>query len=135
MTVIIGRGEETLVKILKDKIPNCEIFIQVPLATFVPHEERILFSDRQKKETIDIMIIYKTKKYACRVQDSRHQKGQVLMQVDKVQKNLICKYNGKNSVIDFRESECPVLFSEKNNWYSQSEVGLQFELSAFPHNH
>lgn len=121
---IIGRGENVLVDILKEKLPGAKIYTQVHLKYLVPKEEVKLFSERQVKETIDILLIHKNKWYACRVQDGRHQKGPVLMQADLVQKTLIKRYHGKNSVIDFRESECKTLFLNKNNWFSQSEVGL-----------
>ena len=123
-STIIGRGEKVLVEILKEKLAGAKIYTQVHLKYFVPREEIELFSERSCKETIDVLMIYKNSWYACRVQDSRHQKGHVLMQADLVQKNLIQRYHGKNSVIDFRESECKTLFSNKNNWYSQSEVGI-----------
>lgn len=123
-STIIGRGEKVLVEILKSQLPGVKIYTQVHLKYFVPREEVRSFSERSCKETIDVLAIHKGKWYACRVQDSRHQKGPVLMQADLVQKNLIQRYHGKNSVIDFRESECKNLFGNKNNWYSHSEVGI-----------
>jgi len=121
---IIGRGENTLVEILKEKLPNVRIYAQIHLKYLVPKEEVQEFSQRQIKETVDVLIIYKNHWIVFRVQDSRHQKGTVLQQADLVQKRLIQRYHGKHSIIDLRESECATLFENKNNWYSQSEVGI-----------
>ena len=129
-STIIGRGEKVLVDILKEKLPSAKIYTQVHLKYLVPSEEVVLFSERQVKETVDVLMIYKNKWTVFRVQDSRHQKGTVLMQADQIQKRLIQKYHGEKSVIELRESECKFLFSNINNWYSQSEVGIQCELEG-----
>jgi len=121
---IIGRGEKILVQILKEKLPSVSIFTQVHLQHLIPYEEMFELSQRQIKETIDVLILYNHKWIVFRVQDSRHQKGTVLQQADLVQKRLIQRYHGEHSVIDLRESECKTLFKNENNWYSQSEVGI-----------
>ena len=129
-STIIGRGEKVLVQILKEKLPDAKIYTQVHLKYLVPSEEVKLFSERQIKETVDVLLIYQKHWMVFRVQDSRHQKGIVLMQADQIQKRLIQKYHGEKSVIELRESECKILFSNINNWYSQSEVGVQCELEG-----
>lgn len=134
---IIGRGEKTLIEILKKQLTGVRIYTQVHLKYLVPQEEVREFSERQIKETIDILIVYNNKWFACRVQHGSTRKyqskghlGQVLAQADLVQKNLIQRYHGPHSVIDFRESECKTLFRDKLNWYSESEVGIQCMLEG-----
>lgn len=135
---LIGRGEKTLVKIFEEKIPGAKIFTQVPLKYFVPKEEVQEFSERQQKETIDVLVIHRNRWTAFRVQHGSTKKyhpkghlGDVLAQADLVQKRLIQKYHGPRSVIDLRESECKQLFKEEKNWYSESEVGIQCMLEGF----
>ena len=128
---IIGRGENTLIQILKEKLFGARIYTQVHLEYLVPKEEVQEFSERQRKETVDVLIIYKNHWIIFRVQHGSTRKyfhkghlGDKLSQADLIQKRLIQRYHGKSSVIDLRESECATLFENKNNWYSQSEVGI-----------
>jgi len=128
---ITGRGENTLVQILKEKLSGVKIYTQVHLEYLVPKEEVQEFSERQRKETVDVLIIYKNHWIIFRVQHGSTRKyfhkghlGDKLSQADLIQKRLIQRYHGKSSVIDLRESECVTLFENKNNWYSQSEVGI-----------
>lgn len=134
---IIGRGEKILVEILQDKLPKFKIYTQVHLNYLISSEEVSQFSKRQVKETVDVLLIYKNKYTIFRVQHGSNQKyhskghlGDKLSQSDATQKRLIQRYHGNHSVIDLRESECKVLFSNQNNWYSQSEVGIQCELEG-----
>jgi hypothetical protein len=134
-STIVGRGEKILVEILKEKLSDVKIFTQVHLKWIVPKEEATEFSERQIKETVDVLVYYRNNWIIFRVQHGSTQKyhskghlGDKLAQSDLVQKILIQRYHGSHSVIDLRESECKILFSDTNNWYSQSEVGIQCEL-------
>jgi len=131
-STIIGRGEQTLIEILDEKLHgDARIYTQIHLKYLVPKEQVELFSERQQKETIDVVMLYHNNWTCFRVQHGSNKKyqskghlGKELAQADVVQKRLIQRYHGNNSVIDFRESECKTLFTNKNNWYSQSEVGI-----------
>lgn len=134
---IVGRGENILVQILKRKLPGARIYTQVHLKYLVPKEEVNEFSERQIKETVDVLLIHKFHWHIIRVQHGSTKKyqskghlGNHLAQADLVQKTLIQRYHGKNSVIDLRESECKTLFKNKDNWYSESEVGIQLMLGG-----
>jgi len=134
---IIGRGESLLVEILKRKLQGAKIFTQVHLKYLVPKEEVREFSERQIKETVDVLVIHKRRWYSLRVQHGSTKKyhpkghlGKQLAQSDLVQKTLIQRYHGKNSVIDFRESECRTLFHNKDSWYAEAEVGIQCMLGG-----
>ncbi len=134
---IIGRGENILIEILKEKLPGVKIYTQVHLKYLVPQEEVREFSERQIKETIDVLVIHKKHWICFRVQHGSNRKyhskghlGQDLARADLTQKKLIQRYHGPKSVIDLRESECKTLFQDKNNWYSQSEVGVQCMLEG-----
>jgi len=137
-STIIGRGEHTLIEILEEKLQgDARIYTQIHLKYLVPKEEVELFSERQRKETIDVMILYHNNWICFRVQHGSNKKyrskghlGKELAQADVVQKRLIQRYHGKYSVIDLRESECETLFQNKNNWYSQSEVGIVCRLEG-----
>ena len=133
----VGCGEKILVEILQEKLPECVIYTQVHLNYLVPKEETLQFSERQVKETIDVLLLHKNRFIIFRVQHGSNckyrSKGHLwdkLSQSDSIQKRLVQRYHGKYSVIDLRESECKVLFSNINNWYSQSEVGIQCELEG-----
>lgn len=128
---ITGRGENTLVQILKEKLPSARIYTKVHLKWIVPYEEVAEFSQRQTKEIVDVLVIHKKHWIVFRMQYGSTRKyfhkghlGDKLSQADLIQKRLIQRYHGNNSVIDLRESECTTLFENKNNWYSQSEVGV-----------
>jgi len=128
---IMGRGENTLVQILKEKLPSARIYTKIHLKWIVPYEEVVEFSQRQTKEIVDVLVIHKKHWIVFRILHRSSRKyfhkghlGNKLSQADLIQKRLIQRYHGKSSVIDLRESECATLFENKNNWYSQSEVGV-----------
>jgi len=134
---IVGSGEYPLVQILKERLSDVIVFTQVHLNCLVPAEETREFSERQTKETVDVLIIYKNKFIIFRVQHGVNQKyhpkghlGEKLTQTDLIQKTLIQRYHDNHSVIDLSKSQCQTLFSDKNNWYSQSEVGIQCYLEG-----
>jgi len=118
---LIGRGEVTAVKILKELLPaNTVIETQIPLTKLLypPYREGV--SERQQKETIDIVVKRKFKKILCiRIQD-RHHSNNIMSKIDKVQRNLL-EWSFCN-VVDVEERECPELFKEQLNVNSREEL-------------
>ena len=114
----IGRGEETLLKILKQVFPLGRFEQQVPLHRIVSLHDP---SERQLKETIDILMILNERRYACRVNDNRHRTRR-MRQIDDIQKREL--ENNNTTVLDFDEWECPTLFKEIFDHNSLLEVGF-----------
>ena len=115
----IGRGEDTALEILKTEFPVAEFKIQVPLRDLLSEEWQDTMTERQEKETLDIVITQNDKKIAVRVQDKRHN-GIGLAQRDIVQKKTL-EWNNC-IVVDLVEQECPILFKELLNDESIKEV-------------
>ena len=115
----IGRGEDTALEILKTEFPDAEFKIQVPLRDLLSEEWQDTMTERQEKETLDIVITQNDKKIAVRVQDKRHN-GIGLAQRDIVQKKTL-EWNNC-IVVDLVEQECPILFKELPNDESIKEV-------------
>jgi len=117
---MIGKGEKTALKILKELMPNAKFSIQFPLRKLLKEEYDRTKSDRQAKETLDIMIFRKDRiPLAIRVQD-KHHKTRYMSNIDAVQKRLLI-LNGVN-VVDLWYNECPILFQEELNDESRYEV-------------
>jgi len=120
MTEFIGAGEKTALKILKELMPNARFTIQFPLRKLLKEEYDRTKSDRQAKETLDIVVFRKDRiPLAVRVQD-KHHTTQYMSNIDAVQKRLLI-LNGVN-VIDLWYNECDELFQEKLNDKSRKEV-------------
>ena len=117
MTEIIGRGERTCLSILKSLYPEAEFITQCLLSKLVDKEWGL--SERQEKETLDIVYILKGKTYVVRVQDPHHD-GLGMQRVDAVQKKTLEFYDCK--VIDIWYNECPKLFADTYNDLSISEL-------------
>ena len=117
MTEIIGRGERTCLSILKSLYPEAEFMTQCLLSKIVDEEWGL--SERQEKETLDIVYILKGKTYVVRVQDPHHD-GLGMQRVDAVQKKTLEFYDCK--VIDIWYNECPKLFADTYNDLSISEL-------------
>jgi hypothetical protein len=117
MTEIIGRGERTCLSILKSLYPEAEFITQCLLSKLVDKEWGL--SERQEKETLDIVYILKGKTYVVRVQDPHHD-GLGMQRVDAVQKKTLEFYDCK--VIDIWYGDCPKLFADKYNDLSISEL-------------
>lgn len=115
----IGRGEITALEILKTEFPDAEFNTQVPLRKLLSEEWQDTMTERQEKETLDIVITQNDKKIAVRVQDKRHN-GIGLAQRDIVQKKTL-EWNNC-IVVDLVEQECPILFKELLNEESIKEV-------------
>ncbi len=76
-------------------------------------------SERQEKETLDIVYKLKGKTYVVRVQDPHHD-GLGMQRVDAVQKKTLEFYDCK--VIDIWYNDCPKLFADTYNDLSISEL-------------
>lgn len=117
MTEIIGRGERTCLSILKYLYPEAEFITQCLLSKIVDKEWGL--SERQEKETLDIIYKLKGKTYVVRVQDPHHD-GLGMQRVDAVQKKTLEFYDCK--VIDIWYNDCPKLFADTYNDLSISEL-------------
>ena len=101
-------------------MPQAVIETQVPLYKLLLPEYRKDLSERQEKESIDIIVKRKFKKVLCvRIQD-RHHNGRGMGQVDKVQKHML--EWSHNEVLDIDELECPELFKDEVNVNSREEI-------------
>lgn len=118
----IGRGERTCLKLLKEWFPSANFVIQYPLSKLVDKEWGL--SDRQEKETLDIVYFLDGKTYVVRVQDPHHE-GLGMQKVDKVQKTTLEFY--KCIVIDIWHYDCPTLFKDIYNEQSKNELYLIYK--------
>ena len=125
----IGKGEETALSILKDMYgENAEYRIQVPFRDLLDEEWKGTLTERQEKETLDIVVTINTKNKAdidwdhiivFRIQDAHH-RGMHTAERDLVQKKTL-EWNG-HTVVDLWDHDCPELFKEKKNAKSIAEV-------------
>ena len=126
MTHIIGKGENTALDILKEIYGESVIY-----STQVLFKDLISFelipeglSERQQKESIDIVLFTGFNPVCVRVQGKDH--GGILKSArDSVQKQMLEWSNC--IVIDLGHYDCPVLFSEKLNDESRREVKEAFK--------
>jgi len=117
---LIGRGEEVAVKILHDLFPKAKIETQVPLHKLLSHEWRIELSERQLKESIDIVVKRKHRKPLCvRIQDKHHNTVR-FSNIDGAQKFML--EHSRCDVVDIPEIECPHLFKNRYNSVSMAEL-------------
>ena len=118
----VGEGEVTALKILKSIFgeKECEYNIQYLFKKLMNEEFADTLSERQEKETLDIVIFRVTQKtIVVRVQDKHHDSILKTSQ-DRVQKQML-EWNGC-IVIDLWYKECPTLWSEEINEQSIEEV-------------
>ena len=121
MTQIIGRGENTALDILKE-IYGKSVFY----STQVMFKDLMSFelipeglSERQQKESVDIVLFTGFKPVCIRVQGEDH--GGILKSArDSVQKQMLEWSNC--IVVDLWHYDCPELFNEKLNDESRREV-------------
>ena len=117
---IIGQGEVAALEIIKDMFGNaCEYLTQVKLSDMVTPEYLDTFSDRQLKETIDIVVDTGFQYLAIRVQDKHHASARMAT-IDNIQK-LMLEWNGWK-VIDIWHYECKELWKDKINEKSRLEL-------------
>ena len=89
-------------------MPKADITTQVPLYKLLLPHIRDTLSERQYKESIDIVVNRKFKKTLCvRVQDKHHYSKR-FGQIDGVQRAFL--EQSFNEVCDIYEHECPNIF-------------------------
>ena len=116
----IGKGEETALSILKDMYgESAEYTIQVSFRSLLNEEWQGTLTERQEKETLDIVVKTNLKTVVFRIQDAHH-RGMHTAERDLVQKKTL-EWNG-HTVVDLWDHDCPELFKEKKNAKSIEEV-------------
>ena len=116
----IGKGEETALSILKDMYgESAEYTIQVSFRSLLNEEWQGTLTERQEKETLDIVVKTNLKTVVFRIQDAHH-RGMHTAERDLVQKKTL-EWNG-HTVVDLWDHNCPELFKEKKNSKSIAEV-------------
>jgi hypothetical protein len=125
---IIGQGEVAALEIIKDMFGNsCEYITQVKLSDMVTNEYLETLSDRQLKETIDIVVLTGFHYLAIRIQDKHHTSARMAT-IDNIQK-LMLEWNGWK-VIDIWHYECKELWKDKVNKKSRLELELAIKESS-----
>jgi hypothetical protein len=125
---IIGQGEVAALEIIKDMFGNsCEYLTQVKLSDMVSPDYLETLSDRQLKETIDIVVDTGFQYLAIRVQDKHHASSRMAT-IDNIQK-LMLEWNGWK-VIDIWHYECKELWKDKVNAKSRLELELAIKESS-----
>ena len=120
MTVIIGKGEKTALEVLKETYgENVEYVTQVPFKDLMSWQFSEDLSERQQKETVDIVIFSGFNPVCVRVQGGDHT-GILKSARDTVQKQMLEWSNC--TVVDIWFHDCPELFKEKLNDISRAEV-------------
>ena len=124
----IGQGEVAALKIVKDMFGNSsEYMTQVKLSNMVSPEYLETFSERQLKETIDIVVVTVFEFLAIRIQDKHHASAR-MSSIDNIQK-LMLEWNGWK-VIDVWHYECKELWKDKVNAKSRLELELAINESS-----
>ena len=117
---LIGQGEVAALEIVKDMFGNSsEYMTQVKLSDMVTPEYLETFSDRQLKETIDIVVVTVFECLAIRVQDKHHASPRMAT-IDNIQKKML-EWNGWK-VVDIWHYECKELWKDKVNAKSRLEL-------------
>ena len=120
MTEIIGNGEVTALSILKKEYGNSiEYSIQVPFKDLMSYEFKDGLSERQMKESVDIVLYTLFDTICIRVQGRDH-KGVLKSSRDIVQKQMLEWSNCK--VVDLWWYDCPTLFKNIENDESKREI-------------
>ena len=124
----IGQGEVAALEIVKGMFgDSSEYIIQVKLSDMVTPEYLETFSDRQLKETIDIVVVTPFEFLAIRIQDKHHASAR-MSTIDNIQK-LMLEWNGWK-VIDVWHYECKELWKDKVNEKSRLELELAIKESS-----
>ena len=118
---IIGHGEDVCVSILKDLYPDAEIKIQWNFSKMMKGEFVLSVTERQEKETLDIVVWRKdtTEPIVVRVQD-KHHSGSLTSDRDRVQKKTL-EWNNC-IVVDVQHFNCPNIFKDKSNAEARREL-------------
>ena len=120
MTVIIGKGEKTALEVLKEIYGrDVEYSTQIQFKHLMNNEFVDDLSERQQKETVDIVLFSGFNPVCVRVQGGDHS-GILKSARDTVQKQMLEWCNC--IVVDLWFHDCPELFKEKLNDESRREV-------------
>ena len=120
MTVIIGKGEKTALEVLKEIYgKDVEYSTQIQFKHLMNYEFIDDLSERQQKETVDIVLFSGFNPVCVRVQGGDHT-GILKSARDTVQKQMLEWCNC--IVVDLWFHDCPELFKEKLNDESRREV-------------
>jgi len=120
MTVIIGKGEKTALEVLKEIYgKDVEYSTQIQFKHLMNCEFVDDLSERQQKETVDIVMFCLFNPVCVRVQGGDHT-GILKSARDTVQKQMLEWSNC--IVVDLWFHDCPELFKEKLNDESRREV-------------
>ena len=120
MTVIIGKGEKTALELLKEIYgKDAEYKTQIPFKDLMSSEFSDDLSERQQKETVDIVMFSLFNPVCVRVQGGDHS-GILKSARDTVQKQMLEWSNC--IVVDLWFHDCPELFKEKLNDESRREI-------------
>lgn len=132
MVEIIGCGERTVLTLLMKKFGVvCEYKTQMLLKDLVTPEYVDVLSDRQMKESIDIVVYLPfNKPLAIRVQDEHHNTTRMSV-IDEVQRYIL--ESEGYIVVDILNYECPEIWKEKANDKSMKELNdsLDVELAEY----
>jgi len=120
MTVIIGKGEKTALEVLREIYGvDVEYKTQVQFKDLMSYDFSEDLSERQQKETVDIVLFSGFNPVCVRVQGGDHT-GILKSSRDTVQKQMLEWCNCV--VVDLWFHDCPELFKEKLNDESRREV-------------
>ena len=120
MTVIIGKGEKTALEVLKEIYgEDVEYRTQIQFKHLMNYDFVDDLSERQQKETVDIVLFSGFNPVCVRVQGGDHT-GILKSARDTVQKQMLEWCNC--TVVDLWFHDCPELFKEKLNDESRREV-------------
>ena len=120
MPVIIGKGEKTALEVLKEIYGrDVEYSTQIQFKHLMNYEFIDDLSERQQKETVDIVLFSGFNPVCVRVQGGDHT-GILKSARDTVQKQMLEWCNC--IVVDLWFHDCPELFKEKLNDESRREV-------------
>ena len=120
----VGEGERTALKILKSIFGEieCEYKIQYLFKKLMKGDYSDTLSERQEKETLDIVIFrVNDPTIVVRIQDKHHDSILKTGQ-DLIQKQML-EWNGC-IVVDLWHKECPTLWSETVNEKSYEEISV-----------
>lgn len=119
----IGAGEDAAYEIFCKWFGKDNVARTVPLKKFKVEVPWGL-SERQQKETIDLVFKQGIWTFLVRIQDSRH-KGQGLARIDRIQQELL-EAIPYHKVINIHEGDAAVLFRDEVNEESEFEIWLNF---------
>jgi len=117
----VGEGERTALKIIQSIFgDNCEYKIQYLFKKLMKGDFLDTLSERQEKETLDI-VVFRIEKptIVIRVQD-KHHNGILKSGQDVIQKQML-EWNGC-IVVDLWYRDCPTVWKEEINETSIEEI-------------